>query len=61
MRKRRLEILILAALVMVSTAEWPSVADALPTYQVADFAPQRVENIRDLGLIAAKLLIDWID
>ncbi len=61
MSKRRLEILILAALVVVASAELPSVGGAPPTYQVADFAPQRVEGIRDLGLIAAKLLIAWID
>ena len=61
MRKRRLEILILAALVVFATAELPSVGGSLPTYQVADLAPQRIEGVRDLGLIAAKLLVAWID
>lgn len=66
MNKRRLEIALLAALIVLATAERPAIVDAAielrPTmYQVGEFAPQRVETVRDLGIIAVKLLIAWID
>ena len=61
MTRRRLEIIALAALILFAAAERPSVGTPATTYQVADFAPQRVETVRDLGLIAVKLAITWID
>ena len=61
MARRRLEIIALAALILFAAAERPSIGIPAATYQVADFAPQRVETVRDLGLIAVKLAITWID
>ena len=61
MRKRRFEIAALAALIALAAAERPSIEVAPTMVQVADLAPQRVETVRDLGLIAVKLLVTWID
>ena len=62
MKKRRIEIVALAALILFAVAERPHVAIDVPAtlYQVGDFAPQRVETVRDLGVIAVKLLVDWV-
>jgi hypothetical protein len=66
MKKRRAEIVALALLVLFAVAERPSLTrpsiDFGPTlYQVGDLAPQRVETVRDLGVIAIKLVVAWID
>ena len=61
MKKRRIEIAVLAALMLFAGIERPSVDVRMPTYQVGDFAPQRVETVRDLGAIAVKLLMTCID
>ena len=65
MKKRRLEI-ALAALLLLAAGErssfsTPDIGLDTALYQVGDFAPQRIETVRDLGLVAARLLISWID
>lgn len=66
MKKRRIEIAVLGALILFAAAERPSLTGASldlqsAVYQVEGFAPRRVETVRDLGIIAAKLLVTWID
>ena len=66
MKKRRIEIAVLAALMIFAAAERPSIerptiALSSRVYQVGEFAPQRIETLRDLGVVAAKLALSWID
>ncbi len=61
MKKRRIEIAVLALLMLFAAADRPALPAAPDLYQVADFAPQRVATARDLGMIAIKLFVTWID
>ncbi len=65
MKKRRIEIAVLAALILFAAGNRPaipktSVDMSSAMVAVGDFTPQRIEGVRDLGLVAVKLVISWI-
>ncbi len=57
MKKRRFEIAALAALILFAAADRPSLPAAPDIASIADVFPANIDTVRDVGVVAVKLVV----
>ncbi len=57
MRKRRFEIIALAALILLAAADRPSLPTAPDLATIAEIMPADIDTARDVGVVAVKLIV----
>jgi hypothetical protein len=59
MEKRRLAVLAVAGLLVLSSARVPTADIRIETHDVSDLSPERFQAAVDVGVFAVKLLVTW--
>ena len=61
MWKRRAEIGILALLVVIAGANRPHAHIATPSVELVGLMPERIDSVRDVGLVALTIAVHLLD